>query len=235
MSGVLNMLLMVFLALCCLLLTYALTIPFVLVIPVYWFAVFYGADQRIEKVKKSLQDTLIQGENLISQGMQLRPFAFFSRRKLISITNSRVIIISRGLLGGFTMQDFQWKDLHDAKISENVLSNICGSNLTFKATNQFISVFGVENAAATAIYKSAQAEEQAWEEKRRIRSLEEMRAAAGGVTVNSGSTQSSGESSGKSSSTVTEDIEKAKRLLDSGAINDAEFQEIKAKILSNSF
>jgi hypothetical protein len=53
--------------------------------------------------------------------------------------------------------------------------------------------------------------------------------------VNSGSTQSSGESSGKSSSTVTEEIEKATRLLDSGAINDAEFQEIKAKILSNSF
>ena len=144
-------------------------------------------------------------------------------------------MISRGLLGGFTMQDFQWKDLHDAKISENVLSNLCGSNLTFNAINQAISVPGVENVAATSIYKKAQAEEQAWEEKRRIRGLEEKRAAAGGVIVNSGSPQSGFESTAKGTNSVTEEIEKAKKLLDSGAINDTEFQEIKSKILSKSF
>ena len=177
----------------------------------------------------------MQGESLVSQGMQQRPFAFFSRRKLVGITNSRIIMISRGLLGGFTMQDFQWKDLHDAKISENVLSNLCGSNLTFNAMNTAIAVSGVANAAATAIYKKAQAEEQAWEEKRRIRGLEEKRAAAGGVVVNSGPAHSSYQSSGNGSNSVTEEIEKAKKLLDTGAINDAEFQEIKSKILSKNF
>lgn len=133
------------------------------------------------------------------------------------------------------MQDFQWKDLHDAKISQNALSNLCGSNLTFNAISQAISVPGVENAAATAIYKKAQAEEQAWEEKRRIRGLEEKRATAGGVIINSGSAQSGYESTAKVANSVTEEIEKAKKLLDSGAINDSEFQEIKSKILSKNF
>ena len=229
MAGVFNIFLMAFLAI--------LSIPFTfgLVIPVYWFAVFFGAPQRIAKAEKKLDDTLMQDETLFSQGMQQRPFAFFSRRKLVGITNSRIIMISRGLLGGFTMQDFQWKDLQDAKISENVLSNLCGSNLAFNAMNQAISVLGVENAAATSIYKKAQAEEQAWEEKRRIRGLEEKRAAAGGVIINSVPVNSNNETSSKSNLSAGEEIEKANKLLESGAINDAEFQEIKAKILSKHF
>ena len=229
MAGVFNIFLMAFLAI--------LSIPFTfgLVIPVYWFAVFFGAPQRIAKAEKKLDDTLMQDETLVSQGMQQRPFAFFSRRKLVGITNSRIIMISRGLLGGFTMQDFQWKDLQDAKISENVLSNLCGSNLAFNAMNQAISVLGVENAAATSIYKKAQAEEQAWEEKRRIRGLEEKRAAAGGVIINSVPVNSNNETSSKSNLSAGEEIEKANKLLESGAINDAEFQEIKAKILSKHF
>lgn len=229
MADVFNILLIFFLALISIFFT--LGIP----IPIYWFAVFFGASQRITKAEKKLEDTLMQGENLISHGMQQRPFAFFSRRKLVGITNSRIIMISRGLFGGFTMQDFQWKDLHDAKISENVLANFCGSNLTFNATNQMITVPGVVSDAATAIYKKAQAEEQAWEEKRRVRGLEEMRAAAGGVVVNSGPSHSRVESTSNGSNSVTEELEKAKKLLDAGAINDAEFQEIKSKILSKNF
>lgn len=229
MTGVFNIILLVFLAIILMPLTLGLHIP------IYWFAVFFGAHQRIAKAQKKLEDTLMQGESLVTQGMQKRPFAFFSRRKLVGITNSRIIMISRGLLGGFTMKDFQWKDLHNAKVSENVLSNLCGSNLIFSAINESISVPGVENTAAISIYKKAQAEEQAWEEKRRIRNLEERRAASGGVIVNSGQANSSYESGGKGSGSVTEEIEKAKKLLDSGAINDAEFQEIKSKILSKNF
>jgi len=230
MVGVFNIFFIVILTIGCLVSFFGIPL-----IVIYWFAVFFGATKRIAKAEKKLEDTLMQGESLVTQGIQQRPFAFFSRRKLVGITNSRIIIISRGLLGGFTMQDLQWKDLHDAQISENVLSNLCGSNLSFNTINQVISVPGIENSAATSIYQKAQAEEQAWEEKRRIRSLEEMRAAAGGVIVNPGSAQSGYGSSGNVSSSVTEEIEKAKKLLDSGAINDAEFQEIKSKILSKNF
>jgi hypothetical protein len=46
---------------------------------------------------------------------------------------------------------------------------------------------------------------------------------------------SNNESSSKYSISITEELEKAKKLLDSGAINDAEFQEVKSRILSKNF
>jgi hypothetical protein len=229
MAGVLNIFLLCFLA------AVSLPLTFGLAIPIYCVTVFVGAQKRIAKARTKLKDTLMDEETLISQGMQRRPFAFFSRRKLIAITNSRIIMISRGLLGGFTMRDFQWKDLHNAQISENVLSDLCGSNLSFEAMKQAITIPGVENGAATAIYKRAQSEEQAWEEKRRIRHLEDKRAAAGGVVLHTSPSQLNNESTNRNAFSVTEEIEKAKKLLDSGAINDVEFQEIKSKILSRSF
>ncbi|MDB5690790.1 MAG: hypothetical protein JWL91_2666, partial [Sphingomonas bacterium] len=128
----------------------------------------------------------------------------------------------------------------DATIEQNVLSHFCGSNLCFKHSNKgvgTINVDGVEDELASEIYGRAQAEEQAWEEKRRVRTMEEVRAAAGGVIVHTGSSQSAAApvvSTSKSSENPMFDaIEKAKRLLDMGAINDAEYQEMKAKILAS--
>jgi hypothetical protein len=214
-----------------------LSIPFTfgLLIPVYWLLVFYGAKKRIGKAGVKLNETLMQSETLLATGIQQRSLALFSRRKVVGITDSRIIVISRGIFGGFSMRDFQWKDLRDAQISENVLSGICGSNLTFHGVNESFFVPGVENDAAMLIYQKAQSEEQAWEEKRRVRDLEEKRAMAGGVIVNSGASQSNHESTSRDSSSVMEEIEKAKKLLDSGAVSDAEFNEIKSKILAKSF
>ena len=228
MAGVFNIFLMVCLAILSLFTFGVLTV-------VYWFFVFFKASDRIPKAEKKLTDTLMKDETVLDKGMQLRPFAFFSRRKLIAITNSRIILVSRGLLGGFTMQDFQWKDLKDATVSEYVLPSYCGSNLAFNASQKNISVSGSPSNTASSIYSKAQAEEQAWEEKHRIRGLEEKRAAAGGVIINSAPVNSNNETSNKNNSNVGEEMDKAKNLLESGAINDAEFQEIKSKILSKHF
>ena len=45
----------------------------------------------------------MEGEGLLAKGADSRPFALFSRRQIFGITNSRVIRLKRGLLGGFTM------------------------------------------------------------------------------------------------------------------------------------
>jgi hypothetical protein len=231
MAGIINILVLIAIGIGA-----AISLVGIPLIPIYCLLVFYKSNLRTDKAEKKLMDTLMKDESLIAKGLQSRPFAFYARRKLIGITNSRIILIARGLLGGFTMQDFQWKDLHDAKLSENALPDICGSNLSFVALNQAILIPGVETRSASDIYKRAQAEEQAWEEKRRVRGLEEMRAAAGGVTVHSApGQQSTSEAPTKSSGSVTEELQKAKALLDAGAINDAEFQEIKSKILSKNF
>src|SRR5262249_25465613 len=146
---------------------------------------------------------------------------------------SRVVSVRRGLLGGFKMADMQWKDLKDVRIEENILEGLCGANLAFDtlvAGYAGIDVPGVPSGIASQMYAKAQYEEQAWEEKRRIRGLEETRAASGGVTIGAGGAPGGGETSDR----MVEEIRKAKELLDSGAVSDAEFQEMKAKILGRA-
>lgn len=195
---------------------------------------FHGAASRGHKASERLSSTLMEGETIQAEALQHRVFALFHRRVVVGITNSRVIVVQRGLLGGFKMVDIQWKDLEDVTLEENVLPSLCGSNLKFKHGNRGvvqIEVRGVDSQTAAAIYSKAQSQEQAWEEKRRIRRIEEVRAAAGGVVVNGGSTGASS-LSGQGGNRMLDEITKAKALLDSGAISDAEFHEMKAKILA---
>lgn len=109
----------------------------------------------------------MKDEKILHKGIDKRPFALFSRRSVFAVTNSRIINLQRGLIGGYTMRDYQWKDLKDAKISENVLPDMCGSTLTFTFSQfPWIMVYP-DLKTASDIYKVAQLQEQAWEEKRR--------------------------------------------------------------------
>jgi hypothetical protein len=175
-------------------------------------------------------------EQKLGEAIQFRLCALISRRLLVAATNSRIILIARPLLGGFTMKDYQWKDLHDAKLSENVLPWLFGSRLSFAIrregegrTEDRLVVDGIEGRLASQIYAAAQDQEQAWEEKRRVRTMEEARASSGGITLGGVPSASGGGNAGGS---TLDELERAKKLMDSGVISDAEFNEIKSKILS---
>lgn len=206
------------------------TIP----LAVLLFCTYAGAQARAEKAAKIVQTTLMKDEQLVSQAIQHRVFALWSRRKTVAITNSRIIVITRGLIGGFKMSDIQWKDLKDAKLEQNVMESICGSNLQFQHFNMgagWMGVDGIRSDVASEIYSRAQSEEQAWEEKRRVRAMEEVRAAAGGVVVHTGATQATAPAA-PAGNRMMDEIQRAKTLLDDGIISDAEFQEMKSKILA---
>ena len=181
----------------------------------------------------------MKDEKIIHKGIDRRPFALFSRRTVIAVTNSRIINLKRGLLGGYQMRDYQWKDLEDAQISENILPDICGSTLRFSFFNLLpIEVFP-DVKTASDIYKVAQLQEQAWEEKRRIREMEETRAQAGGISIGNTATPSQINSGTKnensiSTSDIADELLKIKELLDKGILSDVEFQEMKSKILSRN-
>jgi hypothetical protein len=197
-----------------------------------WAAlVFLGADARAEKANATLDKTLMSGETVVARALQHRVFALFRRRAAIAITSSRILVVQRGLLGGFKMADMQWKDLKDVRLEQNILEGLCGSNLAFDSLllgHAAIAVDGVPSEVASGMYAKAQYEEQAWEEKRRVRGLEETRAASGGVVIGAS------DSGGAGGDRMLEEIRKAKALLDEGAVSDAEFQEMKAKILGRA-
>tara|TARA_Y100001968_G_scaffold273255_1_gene265916 strand:- start:320 stop:1093 length:774 start_codon:yes stop_codon:yes gene_type:complete len=213
---------------------------FLILIGSYYYLVFRNSEERVKKAYAKLNDTLMNDEAIIEKGMDKRPFALFSRRQVFAITNSRIIQLKRRLLGGFKMNDFQWKDLGDVQVSENVLPSVCGSKLSFYGSYPAIEVFP-DLETATRAYKYAQQEEQAWEEKRRIREMEESRAQVGGIMIGqsplpSGSSQAvpANNNNSKSVSDITDELLKLKELLDQGVLSDSEFQEMKSKILSRT-
>ena len=205
----------------------------ILFIP-YLFFVFAGAQRRAEKAEENLKSVLMDTEVVSAKALQKRIFSLWTRRSMIAITNSRLIVLSRGVLGGFKMKDIQWKDLEDAQLKQNILSGMSGSNINFEHLNDSVgamNVKGVPNAEASEIYSKAQTEEQAWEEKRRVREIEDVRAASGGTVIHTGAPNQASEQPGRGEN-ILKQIEDAKKLLDQGVISDAEFQEMKAKILS---
>lgn len=196
------------------------------------FLMFRGAENRIESAKQKLNESLMEGEGIIVHGNEMRPYALFSRRSLIAISNSRVIYFKRPILGGFCMIDIQWKDVTDAEILQNILPNIGGTQISIIhsiAKNNIL--INISRESAAQIYKYAQKEEQAWEEKHRIRAMEETRAASGGTYITQPVAPTSTANPPEGMSILSE-IKEAKGLLDQGVISDTEFDELKSKIVS---
>lgn len=205
---------------------------------VYWAVVLRGSDIRRAAAEGKLTSTLMASEQRIADAIQFRLCALMSRRLVVAATNSRVILIERAMLGGFRMKDYQWKDLHNAELSENVLPNLFGSRLSFAIrrdgegpTLDRLVIDGIDGGLASRIYSTAQEQEQAWEEKRRVRTMEEARASSGGITLG-GFPSTQGPAQVQAGGSTLDELERAKKLLDEGVISDAEFNEMKSKILS---
>ena len=193
-------------------------------------------DSHLNKALEHLTSVLVAGETLEAWAIQRRLFALTGRRILIAATSGRFIKIKRGLFGGFDMADFRWQDIGDAKIKvgifgADIFMKIFGSTdmAISKDSNQDLVLPGFRKEQAEKIYRLAQAQDQSWREKRRIRELEELRAKSGGITIgaNMGSQQT-----GNASEDASSKLQQAKQMLDNKLITDSEFESIKAKIIS---
>ena len=193
-------------------------------------------DQHLTKALEHLNSVLVAGETIEAWAIQRRLFALTNRRILIAATTGRFIKIKRGLFGGFDMTDFRWQDLGDAKIKVGIFGadlfiKIFGTTdlAISKDSNQLLVLPGLRKEQAEQIYRLAQAQDQSWREKRRIRELEELRAKSGGVTIGSniGSQQTANASEDAASK-----LQQAKDMLEKKLITDSEYESIKARIIS---
>ena len=193
-------------------------------------------DSHLNKALEHLTSVLVAGETLDAWAIQRRLFALTGRRILIAATSGRFIKIKRGLFGGFDMADFRWQDIGDAKIKvgifgADIFMKIFGSTdlAISKDSNQDLVLPGFRKEQAEKIYRLAQAQDQSWREKRRIRELEELRAKSGGINIgtNMGSQQT-----GNASEDASSKLQQAKQMLENKLITDSEFESIKAKIIS---
>jgi hypothetical protein len=194
-------------------------------------------DAGAEKPLEELRSVLIQGETLQAWAIQRRVFALTHRRLLIAATSGRLIVLTRRLLGGFDVTTIRWQDLEEVTLHVGIISAQLALRAG-KATDlaslgaqgaQLVQFEGLRKDQAQAVYRICQEQDQAWREKRRVRELEELRARSGGIQVGSGVLGQAGVAEGDS----VRRLQEAKQLLDARLITDAEYEAIKAKIVSS--
>jgi hypothetical protein len=188
----------------------------------------------LERPLADLRSVLIPGETLEAWVVQRRLYALNHRRVLIAATSGRLIALTRRLLGGFDVTTVRWQDLEEVTLSVGMVSANLGVRAG-KATDlasfgaqgaQRIEFTGLRKTQAQAVYRICQAQDQAWREKRRVRELEELRARSGGIQVGTAGATAA------ESDTVRR-LKEAKEMLDAKLITDAEYEAIKAKIVSS--
>jgi hypothetical protein len=182
-----------------------------------------------------LRTVLIAGETLEAFAIQRRVFALTHRRLLVAATSGRLVVLVRRLLGGFDVSTIRWQDLEEITLRVGTISAELAvragkatdlASLATAGTSQ-VQLRGLRKEQAQAVYRICQGQDQAWREKRRVRELEELRARSGGIQVASaplGQAVAGGD--------AVRRLQEARQLLEAKLITDAEYEAIKAKIVS---
>ena len=179
-----------------------------------------NSEQKQELVEKVLQyakKVFTNNEKHLCVVVQQKPILNLLPHSII-VTNKRVIRFIPKIFSE-TFEDFLWKDLKEAHISEKLLG--CKIILEFK--NGTIVLDKLPKNQAKKLYTIAQEKEEEWIEKNRLRRLEDERAASGGsqISVTTGSEQSN---------TKVKLVE-LKNLLEDGLITQDEYHKKKDVIL----
>jgi len=206
-----------------------------------------NVDAGLARALATLQGLLTSGETLEAWAAQRRIYALTHRRACIAATSGRFITLTRRLLGGYESADIRWQDLRETRISAGVLA----ADLTLIAqtstdlnigseVNREWTFEGLNKDQAQAMYRICQQHDQVWREKRRVRELEELRAKSGGVQIGSDSGYANAGRSNAAAGAAIDGAEsepvrrlrQAREMLEAKLISDAEFESIKARIVS---
>jgi len=191
----------------------------------------------VSRALTALRSLLIPGEELETHAVQRRLFALTHRRTIVGATSGRLIVVTRGLFGNYTPQDVRWQDLQDAQLRVGVFGaslsvSVHGSGDLASAEGpaRVLGVDGLRKDEAQEVYRTCQAQEQAWREKRRVRELEELRAKSGGINLSGGMGAAPAGEDG--SQALAGRLQRARDMRQQGLLTDAEFEQVKARILS---
>ncbi len=182
-----------------------------------------------EQVFNKVSQLLTQGEEIAYIAVQ-KPIVSLTPDSVV-LTNKRFILYRPKLLGRVDFHDHIWRDLSDAKLDEGILmSNFSISNMN----GEVLLMDSLPKTQARKVYAFAQQMEEFVREERRIRDMEEKRAAAGGISI--AGLGGMGASAAPSAPPPKEDpvqvLGKLKQLLDAGLINQQEYDTKKNDILS---
>jgi hypothetical protein len=192
----------------------------------------------VSRALTALHSLLIPGEELETHAIQRRMFALTHRRTIVGATSGRLIVVTRGWFGNYTPQDVRWQDLQDAQLRVGVFGaslsvSVHGTDDLASAAGprRVVGVDGLRKDEAQEVYRTCQAQEQAWREKRRVRELEELRAKSGGINLAGGMAPATGAGEDGAQGPAGR-LQRAREMRQQGLLTDSEFEQVKARILS---
>jgi hypothetical protein len=186
----------------------------------------------VEQAYDRVSQVLTTGEEILYIAVQKRPLVNISPGSAV-LTNKRFIVYQPNMLGGARFADYIWRDLSDARLVEG----LAGSTLTMQTVRGLIlTIQYLPKSQARKLYSFAQQMEEQARVDRRTHSLEDKRAAAGGIVLQGGASPVTLPSTTVPTAPAQPDplqqMKILKDMFDAGFISDEEFASKKADILS---
>jgi hypothetical protein len=179
----------------------------------------------VSKIVNKVKGLLTNGEDVLYVAIQKKPIMTISPDSIL-LTNRRFMIVRPKFLS-MTFSDYQWREVSDVHLSEQFLT----STISCRVTNgEAISIDSIPKKQAKRIYSISQEMEEKMFEHRRQLNIEEKRAGAGGVVINS--PLHSPQSNPEFSDDPVAVLGKLKQLLEAGLIEQSEFDSKKQEVLS---
>lgn len=189
----------------------------------------------VAKIFDRVSQVLTRQEFVEYIAVQSKPIAIAP--DCVVLTNRRFMIFRQRMLGQVDFEDYLWLHLFDAKVKEGILY----AEISLRAMNgHLLSLDYLPKSQARQIYRIAQEREEAAMEERRRREMDERRSGAANIVVNT--PQHATHIPAVAPATVvpavaSEDpvakLQKLKTMLDMGLIQQAEYDETKARILGS--
>lgn len=182
----------------------------------------------IEKVAGKLNGILMSGEEIEYIAVQKKPAVNLSP-DCVALTNKRIIFCRPKNLGlSMEFQDCLWKDVLDSHLKEEIFGSVFSVKTTKGETNK---IDYLPKAQARKLYTVSQEQEEVQREYRRQREMEEKRAGAGNLVVNSNTPTPASQNMASTSDDPLSTLQKLKTLLDNGLITQQEFDNKKGEVL----
>lgn len=193
------------------------------------FARFLGDDQDpgvVDKVVKKAMELLTRGEEIEYVGVQKKPIVTIAPDAVL-LTNKRFIIF-RPKIMGMTFEDHVWREVANVHMSEQMLSATISCTIV---GGKKLEIDSIPKKQARKIYTYAQEVEERMHEERRLRSMEEKRAGAGGVVIQAPMSMPQ-QSVAPPADDPMATLGKLKQMLEAGFIEASEYEAKKAEVLS---
>lgn len=173
---------------------------------------------------------LTSNEAIVHIAVQQKPLVNITPDAVIA-TNRRLIFYRAKLLGRFEFQDFQWFDVHNAHIQQNLF----GAVFTCQHTSgRVLSLDYLPKEAAQALYRLSQETEERARVARHQLHLDTLRAGAANVNVQQPQTAPvvAQVTPGDAGNDIVKRLETLKTMLDKGLITADDYDRRKQEILS---